>query len=194
VDGSWIERVSKELPELPHDKRVRLMSQYGLNTYNAWRLTEEQSVADYFEQAAKSAPPQFVANWMLGDLFSLMNQANRPLSQLKVAPAALAELVNIVSEGQINQSSAKEVLAEMFASGKSAAEIVAARGLKQVSDESFIADLVRQALAENAKEVASYKAGKAGVANFLFGQVMKKTAGKANPQVVRAELDRQLAQ
>ncbi len=77
---------------------------------------------------------------------------------------------------------------------KIAAEIVEARGLKQVSDESFIAGLVKQALAENAKEVASYKAGKAGVANFLFGQVMKKAAGKANPQVVRAELERQLAQ
>ncbi len=194
IEQDWVRRVSKELPELPHAKYVRFMRQYGLNGYNAWRLTEERAVADYFEQAAKSAPPQTVANWMLGDLFSLMNQANVPLSRLKVRPEALAELAKIVSDGQINQSSGKEVLAEMFASGKAASEIVRERGLKQVSDESFISELVKQALAENPKEVASYKAGKAGVSNFLFGQVMKKAAGKANPQVVRAELDRQLAQ
>jgi aspartyl-tRNA(Asn)/glutamyl-tRNA(Gln) amidotransferase subunit B len=82
----------------------------------------------------------------------------------------------------------------MFSSGRSAANIVEARGLKQVSDESFISKLVRQALSENPREVASYKAGKVGIANFLFGQVMKKAAGKANPQVVRAELERQLLQ
>jgi len=113
---------------------------------------------------------------------------------LKVRPEALAELVKTVADGEINQTSGREVLSEMFQSGKAPAEIIAARGLKQVSDESFISDLVKQALAENPKEVASFKAGKAGVSNFLFGQVMKKAAGKANPQVVRAELDRQLAQ
>jgi aspartyl-tRNA(Asn)/glutamyl-tRNA(Gln) amidotransferase subunit B len=175
------------------------MNQYGLSQYNAFRLTQAQDVADYFEQAARSAPAQGVANWMLGDLFSLMNQAqdsDEPaltVAGLKVGPQALAELVKIVSDGQINQSSGRAVLSEMFKTGKAAAEIIAARGLRQVSDESFISELVKQALAENPKEVASYKAGKAGVANFLFGQVMKKAAGKANPQVVRAELDRQLA-
>jgi aspartyl-tRNA(Asn)/glutamyl-tRNA(Gln) amidotransferase subunit B len=99
-----------------------------------------------------------------------------------------------VSAGQINLSSAKEVLTEMFLTGKHPAEIVEARGLKQVSDQAAISALVAQALIENPKEVASYKAGKAGVSNFLFGQVMKKAAGKANPQVVRAELERQLSQ
>jgi aspartyl-tRNA(Asn)/glutamyl-tRNA(Gln) amidotransferase subunit B len=164
--------------------------------YDAARLTEEKEVADYFESAVKSLPSNIpakvVANWMLGDLFSLMNQANSTVSQLKVRPEALAELLKIASDGEINQSSAKEVLTEMFASGKSAAEIVEARGLKQVSDESLISNLVKETLAENPKEVQSYKAGKVGVANFLFGQVMKKAAGKANPQVVRAELDKQL--
>ena len=113
---------------------------------------------------------------------------------LKVGPEALAELVKIVADGQINQSSGRAVLSEMFKSGKAAAEIIEARGLVQVSDTSFISELVKQTLAENPKEVASFKAGKAGVSNFLFGQVMKKAAGKANPQVVRTELDRQLTQ
>jgi len=196
VENRWIEAIRKDLPELPRVRHLRFIKDYGLKEYDAARLTEEKEVADYFESAVKSLPSnipaKIVANWLLGDLFSLMNQANITVNQLKVRPEALAELVKIASDGEINQSSAKEVLTEMFASGKSAAEIVEARGLKQVSDESLISNLVIETLAENPKEVQSYKAGKVGVANFLFGQVMKKAAGKANPQVVRAELDKQL--
>jgi aspartyl-tRNA(Asn)/glutamyl-tRNA(Gln) amidotransferase subunit B len=196
VENRWIEAIRKDLPELPRARHLRFIKDYGLSKYDAARLTEEKEVADYFESGVKrlpsNIPAKVVANWMLGDLFSLMNQANSTVSQLKVRPEALAELVKIASIGEINQSSAKEVLTEMFASGKSAAEIVEARGLKQVSDESLISNLVKETLAENPKEVQSYKAGKVGVANFLFGQVMKKAAGKANPQVVRAELDKQL--
>ncbi len=194
VEDEWVQRLSEELPELPHAKNVRFIAEYGLNAYNAWRLTQDQDVANYFEKVAILAPAQTAANWILGDLFSLMNQTEIPLSRLKISPESLARLVNLVSGGQISQQSGKEVLAEMFSSGKDPADIVAARGLKQVSDESFISGLVRQALSENPKEVASYRAGKLGIANFLFGQVMKKAAGKANPQVVRAELERQLSQ
>jgi aspartyl-tRNA(Asn)/glutamyl-tRNA(Gln) amidotransferase subunit B len=196
VENRWIEAIRKDLPELPRTRHLRFIKDYGLSEYDAARLTEEKEVADYFESAVKrlpsNIPAKTVANWLLGDLFSLMNQANSTVSQLKVRPEVLAELVKIASDGEINQSSAKEVLTEMFASGKSAAEIVEARGLKQVSDESLISNLVKETLAENPKEVQSYKAGKVGVAHFLFGQVMKKAAGKANPQVVRAELDKQL--
>jgi aspartyl-tRNA(Asn)/glutamyl-tRNA(Gln) amidotransferase subunit B len=196
VENSWIEAIRKDLPELPRAKYLRFIKDYGLMEYDAARLIGEKEVADYFESAVKSLPSNIpaktIANWMLGDLFSLMNQANRTVSQLKVRPEALADLVKIVFEGQINPSSAREVLNEMFTSGKSAVEIVEARGLKQVSDESLISNLVKETLAENPKEVQSYKSGKAGVVNFLFGQVMKKAAGKANPQMVRAELEKQL--
>jgi aspartyl-tRNA(Asn)/glutamyl-tRNA(Gln) amidotransferase subunit B len=198
VEPGWVNRVAAQLPELPYAKYRRFMEQYGLNGYNAWRLTQEQAVADYFEQAAALAAPQSVANWILGDLFSLINQAEagadlrRSFVALKVGPPALAELTQLVSEGQINQMSARQVLAEMFSTGRAPSEIVAARGMRQVSDEALIADLVAQALAEHPQEVEGYKAGKSAIANFLFGQVMKKAAGRANPQVVRAELDRQL--
>ncbi len=196
MENSWIEAIRKNLPELPRARYLRFIKDYGLTEYDAARLTEEKNIADYFEIAIHRLPTNIpfkvIANWMLGDLFSLMNQANITVSQLKVRPEALAELVKISSDGEINQSSAKEVLIEMFASGKDAAEIVEARSLKQVSDELLISNLVKETLAENPKEVQSYKAGKVGVANFLFGQVMKKAAGKANPQVVRAELDKQL--
>jgi aspartyl-tRNA(Asn)/glutamyl-tRNA(Gln) amidotransferase subunit B len=196
LESAWVGSIEAKLPELPYSKYHRFLKEYGLTEYDAGRLTEQQNIADYFEAAAhalsSSAGPKSVANWMLGDLFSLMNQANVAVAQLKVRPEALAELVEIVSQGQINQSSAKEVLAEMFKSGTGAAEIVETRGLKQVSDEIFISDLVRQVLDESPNEVTSYRAGKAGIANFLFGQVMKKAGGKANPAVVRAELEKQL--
>jgi len=196
IEEAWIERLRQGLPELPYAKYRRFIRQYGLTEYDAARLTEEAEVAAYFEAAVQALgeglAPKLVANWMLGDLFSLVNQAGLTVSQSGVRPEALAELVQITAEGQINPSSAKEVLAEMFTSGASAAEIVARRGLRQVSDETFLADLVRRALEENPREVASYRAGKAGVFNFLFGQVMKKAGGRANPQVVRRELEEQL--
>lgn len=198
IEDAWINRVRDSLPELPRGKSLRLIKQYGLTNYDASRLVVEQEIADYFEATVRALPstvsPKAAANIMLGDLFSLMNQAGLTVSQQKVRPEALGELAGLVSEGEINQTSAKEVLIEMFASGRSAAEIVEARGLKQVSDEAFISDLVRQTLAENPNEAASYKSGKAGVMNFLFGQVMKKAAGRANPAVVRAELEKRLAQ
>ena len=198
VEDSWVDQIRKSLPELPRAKSVRLIKEYGLTEYDAARLVEEQETADYFESAVKNlrktVQPKVVANWMLGDLYSLMNLAGLTVSQLKVRPEALGELAQITAEGQISQTSAKEVLVEMFATGKGAAEIVESRGLKQVSDEAFISDLVRQTLAENPGEVASYKSGKTGLLNFLFGQVMKKASGKANPAVVRAELEKQLVQ
>jgi aspartyl-tRNA(Asn)/glutamyl-tRNA(Gln) amidotransferase subunit B len=200
IEGDWVERVAEDLPELPYAKYQRFMTQYGLNSYNAWRLTEERTVADYFEQAAGEAPAQGVANWILGDLFALVNKSEPSgdvagnFKNVKVTPSALAELVRLTTEGKLNQSGAKEALAEMFVRGKRATEIVDMRGLTQISDEAYIARLVAQALAENPKEVASYRAGKLGVANFLFGLVMQKGSGRANPQVVRAELERQLSQ
>jgi len=194
IDKPWLERVRAELPELPRRKRQRFIKDYGLTEYDAGVLTGEKAIAEYFEGAVKSRniSPKAVANWMTGDLFALMNQASLTVGDLKVRPGALAELVALVDSGEINQSSGKTVLSEMFQSGKPAAEIVAARGLKQVSDESLISDLVRQVLDENPSEVESFRAGKESLANWLFGQVMRKAGGKANPQVVRVELDRQL--
>jgi aspartyl-tRNA(Asn)/glutamyl-tRNA(Gln) amidotransferase subunit B len=200
VEPDWVESIAAGLPELPYAKSRRFMQQYGLNNYNAWRLTQDQALADYFERAAISAPPQALANLILGDLSSLINQAapssaaTEAFSRPRVQPEQLADLVRIIAGGQINLTSAKEVLAEMFSSGRDAASIVESRGLTQVSDLPQISALVAEALQENPNEVASYKAGKTTVANFLFGQVMKKAFGKANPHVVRSELERQLSQ
>jgi aspartyl-tRNA(Asn)/glutamyl-tRNA(Gln) amidotransferase subunit B len=196
VPEAWVEQIRAALPELPREKSRRFVEQYGLTEYDAALLTAEKVVADYFEAAvneqASMAAPKTLANWVTGDLFALLNQAGGLADLPKVPPEALAGLVNLAARGEINQSTGKEVLAEMFASGQSAGEIVERRGLRQVSDSGLIADLVRQVLESCPDEVTSYRSGKETVANWLFGQVMKKAAGKANPQVVRQELERQL--
>jgi aspartyl-tRNA(Asn)/glutamyl-tRNA(Gln) amidotransferase subunit B len=196
IAQDWLERVRAELPELPQARFQRFIEQYSLKEYDASVLTAEKAVADYFETAVDSLPstvaPKVMANWMTGDLFGLMNEAGLTVAALKVRPGALAELIALVSTGEINSTTGKIVLAEMFLSGKSAGKIVETQGLKQVSDGDLIAEIVKQVLAENTDQVASFKAGKATVINWLFGQVMKKAAGKANPDVVRSELEQQL--
>jgi len=196
VDEAWIAQARAALPELPYVRFLRFQRQYALGAYAAALLTEEKAIADYFEQAANQQSqvltPKLIANWMTGELFALMNQTGVEIETIRLSPAALAELAAMTAGGEINPSTAKTVLAEMFATGRGAAEIVAAQGLQQVSDADAIAPLVRQTLAENPHEVANYLGGKATVANWLFGQVMKKAGGRANPQVVRQELERQL--
>jgi aspartyl-tRNA(Asn)/glutamyl-tRNA(Gln) amidotransferase subunit B len=121
-----------------------------------------------------------------------MNQAGIGIEELRVTPEALAELTRMVVQGEINQNTAKAVLAEIFESGQPAAEIVARRGLSQISDADFITGLVQQVLSENPEQVASYLAGKETVSRWLFGQVMRLAKGQANPQVIQTALDRQL--
>jgi aspartyl-tRNA(Asn)/glutamyl-tRNA(Gln) amidotransferase subunit B len=195
LDADWVTQIRASLPEMPIARSRRFQGQYGLSEYSAKLLVDEKAIADYFEQAVASepsAPAKSIANWIGGELFGLMNQAGITADRLKVPPAALAGLVKLVSQGEINQDTARKVLAEMFESGATADEIIARRGLQQVSDTAFIAGLVTQVLAENPNEVEAYLGGKTGIANFLFGQVMRKAQGKANPQVVRGELERQL--
>jgi aspartyl-tRNA(Asn)/glutamyl-tRNA(Gln) amidotransferase subunit B len=196
VEKEWVDRVRANLPELPRAKYLRFQKEYGLSGYDASLLVNEQAVAAYFEQAVAvpgtKAPAKVIANWMLGDLFSLMNQTNTTIGDIKVTPAALVELINLVVLGTINNTTAKTVLAEMVSSGKTAGAIIAVRGLEQVSDSGVIADLIKKVLEEHSQEVDHYLAGKENLAQWFFGQVMRLTQGQANPKIVREELQRQL--
>lgn len=194
VSEDWIEKVRQAQPELPWVRHQRLVTTYSLSTAEAWGLVVDKAAGEYFESvmAASGGPARTVYAWVTGEVFSLMNQAGSSFDSLKVTPQDLGELLKMIADGKLNQNTAKTVLAEMFTQGGKAAEIVAAKGLTQVSDEGFIAKIVAEALTENPKEVESYRAGKLTVVNFLFGQAMKKAQGKANPQVIRAELEKQL--
>jgi aspartyl-tRNA(Asn)/glutamyl-tRNA(Gln) amidotransferase subunit B len=194
VDDAWIDSVRRSLPELPLSRYRRFVSQYGLPAADAAQLSETQIGGDYFERVVDlgPAPARVAANWILGELSALMHESGLGIDSCPVSPESLAELLGLVTSGAINQSTGKAVLREMFAGGKSAKAIVAAGSLGQVSDADFIAGVVAEILSENPAEAASYRAGKLAVENFLFGQVMKRAGGKANPQVVREELARQL--
>jgi aspartyl-tRNA(Asn)/glutamyl-tRNA(Gln) amidotransferase subunit B len=194
VDEAWIQAIRQSQPELPPARYHRFIRQYELSAADAAQLVEERAIGDYFEQVVKAGPAsaRTAANWILGELFAHLNESGLEIDSIPVASGDLAELLGMVTAGEINQPTGKAVLAEMFAEGKSAGEIVTARGLAQVSDVDSITPLVAATLKEYPDEVSSYKAGKLTVVNFLFGQVMKKAGGKANPQVVRTELEKAL--
>ena len=196
VDDAWRERVAATLPELPRAKFERFVADFELTEYDAGVLVAEKATAEYFESAlqaaSKKVTPKMVANWMTGELFSLMNQAEVSIGDIKVTPEALAELVSLVADGEINKSTGKKVLGEVFNSGKAPKAVVKEKGWGQVSDGAVIGTLVSEVVNEFQAEVTSYREGNEGVANWLFGQVMKKARGQANPQVLREELMRQL--
>jgi aspartyl-tRNA(Asn)/glutamyl-tRNA(Gln) amidotransferase subunit B len=195
IEQAWLDQVKASLPELPADKLQRFQKQYGLGPYDAGVLIVEPVVADYFEdavRAAPGAPPKVLANWITSDLFGLLNQTGGAFEEGRVSPQNLGGLVEMVVKNEINQTTAKTVLAEMYTSGATAESIVAEHGLRQVSDVGAIQAWVQRALAENPDQVKSYLTGKATVSRWLFGQVMRLAGGQANPQVVQQELERQL--
>lgn len=201
VDPDWIERVRAALPELPIAKFQRFQTQYGLNAYDAGVLVAEPVVADYFEQVVSRLVPEgrspageakAAANWITGELFGLLNQAGVSIEKTRITPDALASLIKLVSRGDLNQNTAKSVLAEMFTTGAPPEAIVRDRGLKQISDAAAIAVLVRKVLDEHPRQLHEYLQGKTGIARWLFGQAMAAAGGQANPQILQMELERQL--
>lgn len=194
VSSEWIEEIRASLPELPDARRERFEREYALSREDALRLIEEPAVADYFEAAARARTGggRVVANWLLTDLFRLMNDSGQDIAAIQVAPAALVDLIDLVESGVTNANIGKRVLARMFASGESARAIVEREGLAQISDVGLLEETARKIIDANPAEVEKYLAGKEAVLGWLVGQVMKETRGKANPNAVRDVLQRQL--
>jgi len=181
------------MPELPNAKRTRFVKQYDVSPYDAAVLANDLSLANYFETAAQRArKPKSVANWILNDLQNALSQDGRTIESCSIPPAALDELVNLIDTGKISSRQAKEVFAEMFATGKSAEAIVKEKGIEQLSDTAALEVLCDQVIANNPKPAADFKAGNPASLNFLKGQVMKLSQGKANPVVVGEILERKL--
>jgi aspartyl-tRNA(Asn)/glutamyl-tRNA(Gln) amidotransferase subunit B len=180
-----IAQVSKGLPELPKAKRERYAKEFQLSDYDAAVITESREKADYFERTvAASIPPKLAANWITGELAARLNEKNLDFHEVPIPATRFARLLALVVDGTVSQKSAKEVLAEMWASKQDADSIIQSKGLKQVSDAGAIGKIVDEVLAANEKQVADYRAGKEKAFNSLVGQVMKRTQGKANPAQV----------
>lgn len=180
-------------PELPWDKRARFVADFGVSDYDAAVLANDLDLAAYFEVAAQGArKPKNVANWILNDLQSAISSAALSIRECPVPPQALDELVNLIDSGTINSRQGKEVFAEMFSTGRGASAIVEEKGLKQVSDTGAIETLADEVLAANPGPVADYKSGKTSALNFLKGQLMKLSKGKANPSMAGEILEKKL--
>jgi aspartyl-tRNA(Asn)/glutamyl-tRNA(Gln) amidotransferase subunit B len=191
----WLEQVKASLPELPIARLHRFQDQYGLSAYDADILTAEKATADYFEAAClDSSPvsPKIVANWITGELYGLLNQANIRIEDNPIPPSALAALLQMVVAGEVNNTTGRVILVEMFTSGKSAAEIAQTQGLRQISDPNQVGSLVQQVLKQYPQQVKAYLEGKESLFEWFFGQVMRAAGRQANPQIVRIELERQL--
>jgi aspartyl-tRNA(Asn)/glutamyl-tRNA(Gln) amidotransferase subunit B len=181
------------VPELPKAKRARFIEQYQVSAYDAGVLSDDLDLARYFETAAKGAKkPKNIANWILNDLQSALSSASKTINDCPIPPEALDELVRLIENGKISGTQGKEVFAEMFASGKGAAAIVKEKGIEQLSDAAAIEKLCDDVIAANPKPVADFKAGNAASLNFLKGQVMKLSKGKANPQLAGEILEKKL--
>jgi aspartyl-tRNA(Asn)/glutamyl-tRNA(Gln) amidotransferase subunit B len=200
IDDQWIEEVRAGLPELPAARKRRLISQYGLPPYDADLLTSRKDIADYFESALEvHVNPKALANWIVGDLFRVLKEHNLDTElYIEVWPVSalhLAQLVQLIDQGRISGKIAKTLFEEMLKCDQAPLQIVAEKGLEQVSDSASIESTVDHVLAANAKQVEQYKSGNEKVYGFLVGQIMKATAGKANPQkvneILRSKLTRQ---
>jgi aspartyl-tRNA(Asn)/glutamyl-tRNA(Gln) amidotransferase subunit B len=188
-----VAEVRERVPELPKAKRARFVEQYQVSPYDAAVLTSDLELARYFEAAAKGAKKsKNIANWILNDLLNALSAAGKGVNECPIQPQALDELVNLIDNGKISGKQGKEVFAEMFATGRSATAIVKEKGIEQLSDVSAIETLCDEVIAANPKPVADFRAGNVASLNFLKGQVIKLSKGKANPQIVGEILERKI--
>ncbi len=193
---SWVEEMRSRLPELPDVRRDRLMSQYGLPLYDANLLVESKAMSNYFEDCVKLMKgsssgaelpkrAKTVSNWLLGDFSRMLNATNTSIEDTKVSPKHLMEMLDLTDKGALSGPAAKAVFEEMFLSGKKASDIVAEKGLSQISSSEEIEKIVAEVISGNRQAVSDYEAGKQQALAFLIGQVMKATKGRANPATAK---------
>ena len=185
VTRDFIDSVKAVMPELPDTMRDRFIETYELSYGDASQLVGEKYLAEYFETVTRfTANPKLSANWVLGEFTRELNNSSKSSKESSVTAEDLAELIKTVESGSINNSQAKEVFAEMFATGKPASTVIAEKGFEQISDEGTIEKIVDEVIQKNENQVTAYRNGNEKLFGFFVGQVMKESGGKANPKVV----------
>ena len=193
ISPAQVDAWRRQLPELPATRRERLLSEYGIPEYDAGVLVADKAVADYYERVAKlCGNAKAASNWVMTEMLRLLSEKEMEIGQVNVTPEALAGLIQLVDGKALNMPSAREVFATLFEQGGDPQAIVKEKGLVQVSVTGALDAMADQAIAANAKSVADFRAGKAAALQFLVGQVMRLSKGKANPQMVGEILKRKL--
>ncbi len=193
IKQEWVEKLKEQLPELPLEKKERYINQYGLPEYDAEVLTSSMDMAAFFEECVKEySEPKVVSNWVMGELMGFLNARGIDVTQTKVTPLNLAELLHLIDKGIISGKIGKVVFEEMFEGGKAPQDIVEEKGLLQISDTEELEKIVDEVIKANPGPVEDLMRGKKKAMGFLVGQVMKKTRGKANPQLVNEILGNRL--
>lgn len=192
LEPAWIDEIRESLPELPDEKKNRLMSDFGLSSYDAGILVSEPEIAAYFEEVADGRDAKTAANWVISNLFAALNAQGKTIADSPVSPAQLGELLDLIVDGTISGRIAKDVFEVMIETSEDPSKIVDEKGLKQVTDTGAIESVIDEVLADEAEKVAEYKSGKEKLFGFFVGQVMRKSQGKANPQAVNELLKQKL--
>ena len=185
LSSEYIEKIKKELPELPESRKVRYMEELGLSEKDANALISSKALSDIFEEAGNICKDyKLVCNWLTSDVLRILNENEMDADQIPFSGKSLAELIELINKGTISSKIAKDVLEEMFKTDETPMKIIEEKGWLQISDEGKIKDVVLEVLQANPQSIIDYKAGKDRALGFLVGQAMKKTQGKANPQML----------
>ncbi|MGI9396887.1 MAG: Asp-tRNA(Asn)/Glu-tRNA(Gln) amidotransferase subunit GatB [Paracoccaceae bacterium] len=193
IEQDWVDEIAANLPELPDQKKARFVTDFSLSEYDANVLTAELDSAAYFEEVAKGRDGKLAANWVINELFGRLKKDDGDISESPVTPAQLGGIIDLIAKGEISGKIAKDVFEIVYSEGGEPAQIVEARGLKQVTDTGAIEAAVDQVIADNPAQVEKAKANPK-LAGWFVGQVMKATGGKANPKVVNELVATKLAQ
>ncbi|MDQ3636961.1 MAG: Asp-tRNA(Asn)/Glu-tRNA(Gln) amidotransferase subunit GatB [Actinomycetota bacterium] len=191
LTAAWVSQVKSRLPELPEERRARFVEQYGLSEYDAGVLVADNELASFYEEVAAEADPKQAANWTTGELQARLNEAGIDVSESKVTPGHLAELIGLVENGTVSRSAARGVLATVFETGDSPSAVVEREGLASVGGDE-LSGVVDEVIAANPSEAERVRAGDNKVVGFLVGQVMRATRGNADGGRVRQLLAERL--
>jgi aspartyl-tRNA(Asn)/glutamyl-tRNA(Gln) amidotransferase subunit B len=194
VDEAWVSQIRLGMPELPQAKRERFVNEYQIPAYDAGVLTADKALAEYYEEVVKlCGKPKMVSNWVMGDVLKFLNEDKRGIRECPISARSLADMIILIEEGTISGKIAKEVITDMYETGKTPQDIIKEKSLVQITDEGELVKTVTAIIAANPKQLADYRGGKEKLFGFFVGQVMKATQGKANPQLVNDLLKKMLA-
>ena len=194
VENAWVEKLRRELPELPIAKRERFIKDYSIPEYDAGVLTADKALAQYYEDVVKLCDkPKQASNWVMGDLLRFLNEDKLDIRKCPITAEALADMIKLIEEGTISGKMAKEILPEMYKTGLPPQKIIEAKGMVQITDEGELTKTITAIIDANPSQLTDYRGGKEKLFGFFVGQVMKVTQGKANPQLVNDLLKKMLA-